>query len=99
VKSIGDSADLRIGGLLGESAQKTFNRMDGGWVVELACYPKSRPRVEAWLEQANTQAGKMLKKDPDEAKRWGEVATLLTSILQISSKAYEARAYNAAQAA
>jgi hypothetical protein len=91
--------DLHIGGLLGDSAQKTFSRMDGGWAVELSCYPESRPRVETWLEQANNQAGKMLSKDPEEAKRWGEVATLLTSILQISSQAHEARVYNAAHVA
>jgi hypothetical protein len=91
--------ELRICGLFAESAQKTFNRMNGGWIVTEACFPESRPRVEAWLEQANTQAGKMLNKDPLEAKRWGEVATLLTSVLQISSKAYEARVYNAAHAA
>jgi hypothetical protein len=91
--------ELRIGRLLGASAQKTFNSMDGGWVVELACYPESRPRVEAWLEQANIRAGKLLTKDPDEARRWGEVAALLTSILQISSKAFEARVYTATQAA
>jgi hypothetical protein len=91
--------DLRIGGLLGESAQKTFNLMAGGWCMEMACFPETRPRVEEWLEQANNQAGKLLSKDPAEAKRWGEVATLLTSILQISSKACEARVYNAARVA
>lgn len=80
----------------GDTADQTLNKMPGGWLVDLAAYPETRPIIEEWIALANDKAFNARGIDDAEAERWYSVSSQLAAICAYTNRALRAREAEAA---
>jgi hypothetical protein len=84
------SLNVRLG-IGGDDAKTTLEKIPGGWLVDVAAYPETRPAIEQWLALAMEKAWLTRQDDPKESQRWYSVADQLAAICHHANRAYFAR--------